>query len=605
MIPTPLATLALILSAASAFSATVPTWAPGQLRAGQQAEVRTVFRGDSVESFTAEIIGVLEGGGAEGDVILARALSERVVQLGVAQGMSGSPVYVEGRLIGALSSGWSFTKEPVFGITPIAEMLRVLDLKETPRVDGAAGPIGVDPVQGSARHRGLTWTDDEAGATIPRAPAAALGRPQPLALPLAAGGLQPALLEPAQALFAAAGLQVTPGGRARRATAPAPAAAVRRLEPGSAVAVDVMRGDLNLAAIGTVTYVDGDRVLLFGHPFFQSGEVRLPLSEAHITMVMPSLATSFKLGVPGAPIGTVTQDRRAALAGRLGAVPALLPIGITLTQAGGPPRRFRFEAVEDRSLLPQLVSTAAVNCLLESGGTGAQQTVHWSMRAHRGQEVLELGDAAAGDSPLADLLGMFTSPLRFLYGNPFERFRLDSLSLALDIRGGRAQSTLRAASLSRARVRPGGVVRVDCEVEAWRGAREHREVVLRIPEELAEGRYVLWLGGGSEADRFTAARLPGRFRPVSIADAFARLSALRRSDALYSLLWARAPEVTSEGVDYPELPNSALALMAAPQTAGTAVQRGGWALLDEQRQEARGVLRGELLLEIHVDREAP
>jgi len=366
-----------------------------------------------------------------------------------------------------------------------------------------------------------------------------------------------------------------------------------------------MRGDVNLAAIGTVTYVDGDRVLIFGHPFFQSGEVRLPLSTARITTVMPSLSTSFKLGVPGTPIGTATQDRRAAVAGRLGAVPAMLPFGITVRRTGEQPQRFRFEAVEDRGLLPQLVSTAVVNSLLESGGAGAQQTVRWSLRAYRGADVLRVDDVAAGEAPLNELLGTFGSPLRFLYNNPFERFHLDSLSLDLAIAPGRAQSTLRSASLGRPSVRPGGTLQVQCDLEPWRGPRESRTIELHVPEELSPGRYVLWLGGGSEADRITASRLPGRFRPVSVRDAWNRLGSLRSSDALYSMLWTRAPEVTSDGVDYPELPNSALALMSPPQLAGSAVQRGRWALLDEQRLPVDGVLRGELLLEIHVDPEAP
>jgi len=598
--------LALVLSSALAHAAApVPLLAPDALRAGQQAQVRTVFVGDSIETFDAEIVGVVPGGGAEGDLILARATTPRVVHMGVAQGMSGSPVYVDGKLIGALSSGWSFTKDAIFGITPIAEMLRVLDLPESPRVDGAAGPTGVDPLPGgAARYRGLTWTDAPEDAATSSATMTPRSAARPLGLPLAAGGLQPALLPAAEALFAPVGLQVTPGGRARRApstrTTEPP-----RIEPGSSVAVDVMRGDVNLAAIGTVTYVDGDRVLIFGHPFFQSGEVRLPLSTARITTVMPSLSTSFKLGVPGTPIGTATQDRRAAVAGRLGAVPAMLPFGITVRRTGEQPQRFRFEAVEDRGLLPQLVSTAVVNSLLESGGAGAQQTVRWSLRAYRGADVLRVDDVAAGEAPLNELLGTFGSPLRFLYNNPFERFHLDSLSLDLAIAPGRAQSTLRSASLGRPSVRPGGTLQVQCDLEPWRGPRESRTIELHVPEELSPGRYVLWLGGGSEADRITASRLPGRFRPVSVRDAWNRLGSLRSSDALYSMLWTRAPEVTSDGVDYPELPNSALALMSPPQLAGSAVQRGRWALLDEQRLPVDGVLRGELLLEIHVDPEAP
>lgn len=179
--------------AARAAVPVVPVLAVSDLRPGQAAVVRTVFEGDSIESFDAVLVGVLPGGRADGDVILARATSPRVVQSGIAQGMSGSPVYVEGRLIGALSSGWSFSKEPIFGITPIGDMLAVLDRPESANPDGTSGPVGVDPQAPSPMWRDFAWGDD----SRPAAPDAASPRPMrpgELPLPLAAGGLDPAAL---------------------------------------------------------------------------------------------------------------------------------------------------------------------------------------------------------------------------------------------------------------------------------------------------------------------------------------------------------------------------------------------------------------------------
>lgn len=597
-----LAPLVLLADLTMAAVPHVPTLAPAALRAGQLAKVRTVFVGDSIETFEAEIIGVLPGGRAGGDVILARATSERVIRSGVAQGMSGSPVYVDGKLIGALSSGWQFSKEPIFGITPIGEMLAVLDLPETAHPEGTAGPTGVDPVPGtSARFREYRWDEDD----TPALHLAALpGRPSTLALPLAAGGLHPDALGLVSTMFSAEGFTVTPGG-GRASAAAKRSVATPRLQPGSAVAVDVMRGDLNLSAIGTVTYRDGDRVLLFGHPFFQSGEIRLPLSTATITTILPSLSNSFKLGVPGVSVGTATQDRRAAVGGRLGPVPALMPLAITVEAAGQPTQRFRFESIQDRQLAPQLISTAAVNSVLESGGTAAQQTIRWSLDVYRAGRKLQLNDIAASEAPFSDVIAGVAGPLRFLWGSPFARVQLDSVALRMKVEPGRAQWTVRAASLDRATVRPGGMLRVKCELERWRGPRQTRELSITIPEELPDGRYVLWLGGGSESDRFTATRLPARFRPISIGDAWERFASFKSSDALYSSLWARAPEITAGGRDYPELPASTMAVMSAPQTAGDQARRGEWALIDEQRLTMPGAVRGELLLEVNVESKSP
>ena len=588
----------LAAGVASAAAPNVPTLAPGALHPGQKAVVRTVFAGDSVESFDAEIVGVVPGGRAEGDLILARATSPRVERTGVAQGMSGSPVYVDGKLIGALSSGWAFSREPIFGITPIGEMLAVLDEPDTPVAPETAGPIGADPL-GSPRARfgEYRWAGDDDEPAAP-APAATPRRATPLGLPLAMSGAAPGASDLLSALFEPAGLAVVPGGRDRGA------ARARPLEAGDAVAVDVLRGDLNLSAIGTVTYRDGDRVLIFGHPFFQSGQVRLPLSTARITTVMGSVNMSFKIGTPGTPVGTATQDRRAAVAGRLGPAPALMPLRVVVRGAAPREQRFAFQCIEDRALMPQLVSAAVVNSLFESGGGGSQQSAEWSVTIWSGGRRLRTGDLAAGDAPVNDLVAGVGGPVRFLGANPFTRFRADSIVVELEVRPGRAQSTLRAASLAAPSVRPGGTARVRAQLERWRGERETVTLDLPVPEELPDGRYVLHLGGGAEADRYTAARLPARFRVVSLDDAWRRLGGARRSDALHATLWARAPEVNADGEDLPELPASALALLGSAQQAGDRARRGDWALVEELRRPLDRVVRGELLLELVVDRNA-
>jgi len=601
--------LALVCSSPASPADRTPTLAPEDLRPGQKAVVKTVFEGDRVEDFDAEIVGVLKGGRTEGDLILARATSERVVKSGVAQGMSGSPVYVDGHLIGALSSGWSFTREPLFGVTPIGEMMAVLDLPARSDSSGTAGPAGADPVHTTARFGEFRWQDDDRPADDSGAasPLSALPAADPasaataLAIPLLSGGLHPVAQDVARRLFAPFGLAVTPGGRAANGGPPADS-----LKPGAAVAVDLLTGDVQLSAIGTLTWREGDRVLIFGHPLFQSGDVRLPLSTASITTIVASDLTSFKLGARGREVGTLSQDRRAAMSGRIGAPPRLLPVAVNVTGVGRAPQRFRFESVEDRLLAPQLVGIAALNSFLESGGVGGNQTLRWTLRlARRGAPPLTLSDVVAGDSPAGDLGGAVAGPLRFLYGNPYGTLHLDSVSVAIEAVPGREQWTLRSARLLDAAVRPGGRVRIECEVERWRGERTLVPITMTVPEEAPEGRYVLWLGGGPELSRYEASRLPGRYRPTSLDDAWRRLGESRSSDALYGTLFALSPEVTREGRDYPELPLSALALMAGGQGAGDGGRRGDVARLDQERVPMAGPVRGELLLSVQVDPKAP
>lgn len=606
-----LALAALPALLAGAARAAEPTLPPEALRPGQRAVVRTVFAGDSIETFDAEIVGVLRGGRVEGDLILARATSPRVVASGVAQGMSGSPVYVDGRLIGALSSGWAFSREPLFGVTPIADMLAVLGQPDAAPGAPSGGPSGVEAtgLAAPARFGEWRWSGDDdsgaAGAPAPPLPAGALPR---LKVPLAVGGLHPAALGALGGAFDALGFSLVPGGVASpvRAAAPRAGRDAPALAPGAAVAVDVMRGDLQMSAIGTLTWRDGDRVLLFGHPFFQAGPVNLPLSTAEIVTVVGSQQTSFKLGARGREIGAVTQDRRAAVAGRLGPAPRLLPVSLTIAGAAPRPQRFRFEAVEDRQLLPLLVGAAALNGLLESGGAGAQQTLRWRMVLHRpGATPLALRDVVAGDGPALALSAALQGPLAFLANNPFERLRLDSVAVEVAVEPGRDQWQLRSARVLAPAVRPGGRIVVRCELERWRGARRFVDLGLEIPEEAPDGRFALFVGGGAELARYEAQRLPGRYRPVSLDDAWTRFAALRPGDALYAALYAPAPEVTSDGRDYPELPLSALPLLAGAQAAGDVARRGTVTVLADARAPLGAALRGELLLSVQVDSKLP
>jgi hypothetical protein len=228
-------------------AAALATLTPDEVHPGDRAVVRTVFQGSKIEEFDAEIVGVFRAGRAAGDIIVGRATSERVVKTGIAQGMSGSPVYVNGKLVGALSSGWAFTREPLFGITPIGEMLEVLDHPAAGPSDPTAGPSGVEVAgkRATGAFRELRWSDDE---PTPEVASLASERPataglaaglRPLPLPLACGGLQPAAFPAVAAALAPLGFAATPGGNAPDGGPPA-----ADLAPGSAVAVELLRGDL-------------------------------------------------------------------------------------------------------------------------------------------------------------------------------------------------------------------------------------------------------------------------------------------------------------------------------------------------------------------------
>jgi len=601
--------MAALLVPALGGAAAPPTLTPEQLRPGDRAIVRSVFRGDSIEEFPAEIVGVLSGGRVDGQTIIARATSERLRLTGVAQGMSGSPVYVDGRLIGALASSWPFARDALFGITPIHEMLRLFEQPPSVVTGPAGGPAGVEltALPGDLRFGEFRWEPGAPGEPE-RTPASDEARsmsrwsaPVSLPVPLACGGLAPAALDAAQQWLAPLGFTAIPGG-----SAPDGGPDAASLEPGSAVAVDLMRGDLQVSAIGTLTWRDGDRVLAFGHPLFHAGDVRLPFSTARITTVVASEYLSFKLGSRGREVGVVTQDRRPGVSGTIGPRVPLLPLAVCVEGARPAPQRFHFELVEDRLLVAQLTGLATLNSLLESGGTGPGQTLAWTLTLHRpGAPPLILQDLSAGESPTGEAANAINGPLAFLFGNPFERLRLDSMEVAIRVAPGRQSWTLRSARLLDAEVRPGGRARVECRIERWRGPTETRVIEVPVAAEMPDGRCTLWVGGGAELSRFEAARFPARYRPTSLDDAWRRLGRQRPVNSLHAVILASAPDVTAGGRDYPELPASAAAVLSSRLAAGDLARRAETTLLDETRLLLGGVTRGELQLVLTVDSKAP
>jgi hypothetical protein len=600
---------ALLPAPARSAAAAPLTLAPEDLRPGDRATVRSVFHGDSIEEFPAEIVGVLSGGRVDGQTIIARATSERLRQVGVAQGMSGSPVYVRGRLIGALASSWPFARDPLFGITPIHEMLRLFEQPSLSATGPGGGPAGMEltALPDGVRFGEFHWDEGSSAAPVPGPaadeppPGTPAGAMVSLPIPLACGGFAPAALDAARHWLAPFGFTVVAGG-----STPDGGPDAASLEPGSAVAVDLMRGDLQVSAIGTLTWRDGERVLIFGHPFFQSGDVRLPLSTARITTVVASDYVSFKLGSRGREVGIVTQDRRPGVSGTIGPRASLLPLTVRVEGARPASQQFRFELVEDRLLAAQLAGLATMNSLLESGGTGPGQTLAWTLTLHRpGAPALVLQDLSSGESPVGEAASAINGPLGFLFGNPFERLRLDSIDVAIQLSRGRKLWALRSARLLDAAVRPGGRARIECRIERWRGPTETRLIEVPVAAELPDGRYGLWVGGGTELSRLEATRFPARYRPTSLDDAWRRLARLRSSAALYAVILASAPEITAAGRDYPELPASAAALLSSAQATGDLTRRADAALLDETRVPLGGVTRGELQLVLTVDSKAP
>jgi hypothetical protein len=561
-----------------------------ELKPGMKATGRTVFEGRKIETFELEIVGVVPGGKADGTMILARALGPRLEHDGIAAGMSGSPIYVGDRLAGALAFSWPFSRDALCGITPIAEMLDVMRQKDGPPTgDFATGPIRMLP------------------PPVPQ-PSPQAGAMEMLRTPLIAGGLSPAArawLEPWAAeqgfLLAAGGAGGT--GRRMEKTSKADRAAAREaLAPGAAFSVDLMRGDMNLSAIGTITWRDGDRVVGFGHPFFQSGNVSYPLALADITTIVASDLNSFKMGVPAEQVGAITQDRRAAVAGSIGDVPAMLPLTVNVDGLAGR-ESYHYEVLRHRGLAATLVQLGIVGALTARGGVAPEATWRWRARlVAPGSPPLVLEDAATGNLTTAGTT--LAAPLQLLLNNPFAAYLADSMTVDLTVEAGLARAQIVSANIEPRVIEPGQVAKVTAELRDYRGTSRFLTFDVPVPQAQPEGRLVVALAGGSELDRQEAPRLPGRFRAQSLPELLKRLAERRRDDNLYAVLYGPGVEASFGGEAHPELPLFAQRLLVSDRANRPTAPFGNLARLVQDQKPVGIPVDGLLTLTLDVRQEA-
>ncbi len=339
--------------------------------------------GAGVQRFDVEIVGVLRSYAPKQDLILARIHSEAIAKTGIIAGMSGSPVYVDEKLVGALAYGWPFSREPICGITPIQSMLDIRKAPPSPPVPiGGAAATRASQFMAGFRDRAFGTVLDELLAPLksdsPAAGLAVLPLPVSFSGSLAPGGLF-------DRMAGAAGWLSAPSG----ASAPAAASAsdsrsessgapeLERLEPGSAVAAVLLSGDMVLSATGTVTWVDGNSILAFGHPFLSMGPVDMPMARAEVLTVLPSLYRSFKFSSTGARLGSVSQDRSTGILGSFGKPPTMVPVTIKMTSEDVPTQTFQFEVVHNAMLTPILLALATDSVLTTLEKRAGERTIVW------------------------------------------------------------------------------------------------------------------------------------------------------------------------------------------------------------------------------------
>jgi hypothetical protein len=577
------ALVALTLAAASAvLPASTPLMGIDEIRPGMVGVGRTVFQGAELAEFKVHILGVLHNViGPKRSLILAKLEGGPLAETGVAQGMSGSPVYIDGRLIGAVGySIGAFPKEAIAGITPIAEMK---DATATPR--RAAGkqarielPITAETLAASlsAVYSRLapfaSRPADVQSIGIPAATGAQLATMlRPISTPLVLGGFEPQTLDLVSAAFGGAGFTpVVSGGTGSQAEAQSMRGPLRE---GDAIGVTLLGGDLEMGATGTVTHIDGDRVYAFGHPFFNLGPTEFPLTRAYVYKMLPSLMTSFKISSLGEVIGTMKQDRATAIAGTLGKGPAMVPVTVTLeSQRGGetlPKRTLKYELVNDQMLTPLLAYVAMFNTLGSyERQVGAATFVVKSRTRIKGHSDLTVEDVFAGENPTAGLAAAVAGPMTMLLTNDLEPIALDGVDITIEASETPRSVTIERVWLDEIRPRAGRTVPLKVLTRSYRGEEKIHTVPIEIPANVSGPLSVL-VTDGRQLNAMEQRELRRSLQPQSVAQMIRVLNGTRRNNRIYVRLLTGTPGAVINGETLPALPPSVLSVLEGDRNGGS------------------------------------
>jgi hypothetical protein len=553
-----------------------------QVRAGMQGYAYTIFAGDSVEKFDLEVIGVMPNFlGPRQSIILVQLKGPKVEHTGVVAGMSGSPVYLEGKLAGALSLKLGvFTKEAIAGVTPIEDVLHPAAQDNAPAISAQQFAL---PNEAASR------TGLPSGSSL-----------EPIATPLVFSGFQSATLQQFAPQIQNYGFVAAQGGTA----APRPEDA--HLVPGDMAGMVLVQGDASINSACTVTVVQADRVFLCGHPFLSLGDVQLPMARSRVITTLASELASTKIVNVGGSIGTITGDHLTAVTGKLGAPPAMIPLDLAIAN-GGVEKKLHFELVNHPKLTPLLVALTTFNGLTQNAIYGEGTTLHLSgeirLQGHAPVQIENTyapGDSLSPDGlPIAlSVQGIFMR----LFTNTFELPSVEHIALRVESIPGRQSFTIDSAWLEKGEAAPGETLRVRVLLHPYRGAAHIEETSVHVPDQIAHGASLrVLVTDGELLNRASRGFVfSGSAGPATGLDQLITLlNRERRNDRLYVGLFVPSPTILWDDKELPNAPLSQINVIDGRPAPGS-VQVLRESLASEASVPLGGPVSGVISLNLQI-----
>ncbi|HEX7334124.1 MAG TPA: hypothetical protein VF290_21640 [Pyrinomonadaceae bacterium] len=578
------------------------------LRPGMKGTARTVFSGSETEEFGVEILGVLPGfPGPRQSAIIAKLSGANVEKTSVFAGMSGSPVYIDGKIVGAIAFSFPFSKEPIAGITPIKQMIDLFDkgsenLKpKEPRVVSFAQLAGTD------------WKPNLPKPAISSvsllAPVSAgspllplLGQQMaPIATPLVFTGINQESLSAFAPQLVANGLLPVSGAGGAAPITPLSEVNENTFPPGSSISVQLVRGDFSLAAAGTVTLRDGDRIYAFGHPFLSLGASDMPMSESSVVTVISNMNNSFKLSVPGRMVGSISQDRASGIYGLLRQAPKMIPVKVNLHTSRDRIETYSYEMANDSFLTPLLLNITLFSTITSSERALGDATI--SVKGEikvKGQESIQIDRrfSAANNTPIM-ASSAIAAPVSALLTSGFDNVQLDGITLDISSTETKYAGTLERITLDRTEVRRGEKVEVQAYVRTESGKQFVQRIPVQIPEDAALGQLLVFVGDGGALQEGSPAK---SFVPQDLSQLVKAINTVKKSDRLYVKLFRITNGAVIGTSELPSLPPSMVATLNSDRTSGGYTPTVLSPVYEMELPPAEFVISGQQLIAIDVVR---
>jgi hypothetical protein len=568
-----------------------------QIETGMRGKGKTFLQDDRSEEFDVEILGVMHNWQPQRDLILARLQSDVLGRAGVIQGMSGSPVYIDGKLIGAVSySLGTFSKDAIAGITPIEEMMAIPDRTGSessfvPRMQ-MKNFITSEDFQELSQAYYPPQTNPADGQMI-----------KPLSIPLLFGGFPSHIFEKAKPFFSKLGFSPVQSGSSGQVQSKVSPSEMN-LQAGEPVAVQLIKGDMDMSAVGTVTHVEGNRVLAFGHPFYNLGAVDFAMAKAKIMAVLPSLETSFVLSASDSVVGRIVQDRNSGVLGELGKLPRYIPINASLITANGETKEFKVQIANDKLFTPLLVNLVVSSIVLseERNFGDLSLELRGTIYLDDAPPVL-LQDLFSGSFDMAatDLSGIVAAVVYYLTNNEFRELGIHRIDLNIGVAEEVRFATLEKIWLGKYEAKPGEIIPMKVYYRNFRGETIVDDLSLPVPNLPAGSEFSLIVGDASSIQSIEIGqyRTTG-FVPRSLYQLIRLLNSLRKRNYIYFKIIAAKPGLFLRGEEMPNLPPTMKSMFSSPRAASTPPVEITRSTLGEYRHGIPYVFSGLAVIPIKI-----